>query len=72
MTRLAELRTVAGITQQELARQSGVNQGIISLIESGSTQFPRLDTAAKLARALGCTIDELLGEKKDPDQPVRR
>lgn len=23
-------------------------------------------------RALGCTIDELLGEKKDPDQPVRR
>ena len=49
--------------QQELARQSGVKQGIISLIESGSTQFPRLDTAAKLARALGCTIDELLGDE---------
>ena len=68
MTRLAELRTVAGITQQELARQSGVKQGIISLIESGATQFPRLDTAAKLARALGCTIDELLGEKEDESE----
>lgn len=72
MTRLAELRTVAGITQQELARQSGVKQGIISLIESGSTQFPRLDTAAKLARALGCTIDDLLGEKEGPNCPTER
>lgn len=72
MTKLAELRTAAGITQQELARQSGVKQGIISLIESGSTQFPRLDTAAKLARALGCTIDDLLGEKEGPDCPTER
>lgn len=72
MTKLAELRTAAGITQQELARQSGVKQGIISLIESGSTQFPRLDTAAKLARALGCTIDDLLGEKEGPNCPTER
>ncbi len=70
MTRLAELRTAAGITQQELARQSGVKQGIISLIESGTTKHPRTDTAAKLARALGCTIDDLLGEKEGPNCPT--
>mgnify|MGYP003261507587 CR=1 FL=1 len=72
MNNVAKLRKKAGISQQELGRLSGVPQGVISLIESGVTQFPRLDTAAKLARALGCTIDELLGETIDPDQPVRR
>ncbi len=63
MTRLAELRTAAGISQQELGRLSGVPQGVISTIESGATKHPRTDTAAKLARALGCTIDELLGDE---------
>lgn len=62
MTRLADIRKSSGLSQQELSRRSGVKQGIISLIESGTTQFPRVDTAAKLARALGCTVDELIGE----------
>ena len=62
MNNVAKLRKKAGISQQELGRLSGVPQGVISLIESGVTQFPRLDTAAKLARALGCTIDELFRE----------
>lgn len=62
MTRLADIRKSSGLSQQELSRRSGVKQGIISLIESGATQFPRVDTAAKLARALGCTVDELIGE----------
>ena len=68
MNNVAKLRKKAGISQQELGRLSGVPQGVISLIESGVTQFPRLDTAAKLARALGCTIDELLGEKEDESE----
>lgn len=70
MTRLAELRTAAGISQQELGRLSGVPQGVISTIENGATKHPRTDTAQKLARALGCTIDELLGEKKE-ETPCR-
>ena len=61
MVLLAKLRAKAGITQQELARRSGVKQGIISQIEQGVTKYPRLDTAAKLARALNCTVDELIG-----------
>ena len=63
MNNVAKLREKAGISQQELGRLSGVPQGVISTIESGATKHPRTDTAAKLARALGCTIDELLGEE---------
>lgn len=65
MTRLAELRNAARLSQQELARRSGVKQGVISMIESGETKYPRLDTAAKLARALNCTVDELIGTDGD-------
>ena len=72
MNNVAKLREKAGISQQELGRLSGVPQGVISTIESGTTKYPRLDTAAKLARALGCTIDELLGEKEGPNCPTER
>lgn len=72
MNNVAKLREKAGISQQELGRLSGVPQGVISTIESGATKHPRTDTAAKLARALGCTIDDLLGEKEDPNCPTER
>jgi len=66
VTNLERMRRAAGLTQQELERRSGVKQGLISLIERGLTKNPRVDTAAKLARALGCTIDELISpEDKD-------
>ena len=76
MNNVAKLREKAGISQQELGRLSGVPQGVISTIESflseveTGTKSPSLLTAAKLARALGCTIDELLGEKKE-ETPCR-
>ena len=44
----------------------GITQAFLSEVETG-TKSPSLLTAAKLARALGCTIDELLGEKKGAD-----
>lgn len=53
-------------SQHELARQSKVKQGIISDIESGKTNAPRIDTLLKLSRALGCTIDDLVGKEADP------
>lgn len=56
----AQIRATKGLSQSDLARLSGVKQGVISDIESGQTSSPRLDTVKKLADALGCTIDELL------------
>lgn len=55
-----ERRMSSHLSQTELSSLSGVPQGIISGIESGNTKNPRIDTVAKLASALGCTVDELL------------
>lgn len=71
MIDIAALRKKLGMSAVELAAAIDVTPGFISQVENGKSGIST-DTAAKLARALGCTIDELLGEKKDPDQPVRR
>ena len=62
---LREMRLNKRLTQQELAQASGVGQGVISDIESGATQNPRLDTLIKLANALDCAITDLLDAGKN-------
>ena len=47
------------LTQIELADKSGITQQNISLYEN-SDKMPMLDTAVKLANALGVTLDELV------------
>lgn len=54
------MRKRRGMSQIELARKSGVPQGMISEIETGTVRFPRVDTMGKLARALKCTVDDLI------------
>ena len=71
MIDIAALRKKLGMSAVELAADIDVTPGFISQVENGKSGVST-DTAAKLARALGCTIDELLGETIDPDQPVRR
>ena len=71
MLDVRQARQRVGISQKDLARKVGITQAFLSEVETG-TKSPSLLTAAKLARALGCTIDELLGGTVDPDQPVRR
>lgn len=71
MLDVRQVRQRVGISQKDLARKVGITQAFLSEVETG-TKSPSLLTAAKLARALGCTIDELLGETKDPNQPIRR
>ena len=71
MLDVRQARQRVGISQKDLARKVGITQAFLSEVETG-TKSPSLLTAAKLARALGCTIDELLGETKDPNQPIRR
>lgn len=46
-------RIRAGLSQNELARLSGVKQSVISDIESGKTKLPRVDTVKQLAHVLG-------------------
>lgn len=65
MNKLNELRTKTGLTQKQLADTAGVHINIISRIERGerSASKLQLDTAAKLAKALGCHAEDLLDSR---------
>jgi transcriptional regulator with XRE-family HTH domain len=58
--RLQRLRQAAGVSQPDLARAAGIPVGTLRNLEQGR-RIPRLDTAGKLARALGVSVDALLG-----------
>lgn len=60
---VTEQREKKGISQNQLARMSGVPQSVISDIESGKTKAPRIDTLMAIAAALGMTVNELIGKK---------
>lgn len=57
-TRIKELRTRFGLTQEELARKIGVRRETILYMEKGEYN-PSLRLAHDTAVALGTTIDEL-------------
>ena len=57
--RLAKVRAARGWSQQELADRSGVPYITIYRCEKGVHQEPRVSIAAKLARALGISLDVL-------------
>jgi transcriptional regulator with XRE-family HTH domain len=57
-------RLYRGMSQSELAEKAGLKQAQVSRLESG-TREPRLQTARKLAEALGVDVD-LLFPSDDP------
>jgi transcriptional regulator with XRE-family HTH domain len=59
--RLQRLRESLGLTQDQLGRAAGVPPTTLRNYEQGR-RLPRLDAAAKLARVLGTTLDELAGD----------
>jgi transcriptional regulator with XRE-family HTH domain len=58
---LRRVRQAAGMTQEQLALEAGVQRNFISLIETGQNQ-PTISTVAKLARALGMKASALVAE----------
>lgn len=56
--RIRENRERLGITQHELAEQSGVPRSTIAEIEEG-IRTPGVDVAIKLADALGVQVEDL-------------
>lgn len=53
-------REAKGLSQSELGRQCDVTAAAINRFESG-LKVPSLVTAVALAKALGCSLDELVG-----------
>jgi len=60
--RLARLRRVAVLTQEELAEQSGVSVDVVRKLEQHRKHSARLPTLHSLAKGLGVELTALLGD----------
>ena len=61
--RLKVARIDARMTQEDLAKASGVSPTGIVNIENGYNS-PTLENAYKIAKAIGCTVNDLCGWDK--------
>jgi transcriptional regulator with XRE-family HTH domain len=58
--KIKKLREKNKLTQEKLAIKAGVPYTTLTKIESGVIRKPAVQTIAKIARALGITIDNLI------------
>jgi len=70
--RLRMQRLALRLSQQQLGRQIGHDQGYISRIERGEVTDITVRTLARLADALHVSTDYLLGRTADPTPPQKR
>jgi len=66
--RIKQARERKGWSQRALARQAGVRHAIISELETGKKTDTIGIILKRLARALGISVDYLLGTFEDDDQ----
>ena len=62
-TFIKEIRTERGLTQGQLAAASGINVRMIQHYEQGSKDLKKAaaETVLKIAKALNCTVEDLIG-----------
>ena len=56
--KINEYKKKNGLTNEDIARLSGVPKPTIDKITSGATKSPNLETVRSIARALGLTLDD--------------
>lgn len=61
--KITEMRKKKGMTQDELARKSGVSRAIVSGLESGRITITTTQTLFKLAKALECKVSDIFFEE---------
>jgi len=64
-TRIAELRRAQNLTQTQLAEQLELTQQMVASYEVGRRRVP-VSLLPALARALGVSVETLIGEKAAP------
>ena len=64
--RLRERREQAGFSQTDVAKQTGIIQRDLSLLERGKKHALWAATLLRLAEALECSLDYLAGRTDDP------
>lgn len=60
-SRLQSARKLAGLTQEELCRKSGLSYSTLAKIERGAIKAPSIFTIQNIAIVLGLSLDELIG-----------
>jgi transcriptional regulator with XRE-family HTH domain len=68
--RLRTARKAAGLTQEGVARRSGLTVKHVGGVERGEIQDPHYSTLAALADALDMTVAELVGEQEVSRVPL--
>jgi len=61
---LQKFRKKKGWTREKLAREADVSYHTIIKIERGGIENPKIETIIKLAKALGVSLDKLVGSQK--------
>lgn len=59
---LREIRKARGMTQEQLAKATGIHRVTIAKYEAQNVD-PTIENAERLASALGVTVDELIEKK---------
>ena len=70
--RLRQVRKQRGLTQQALGGLIGAAASWISDLEKGKQRGLAAESVLRLAQALDCTADYLLGLADQPARPARR
>lgn len=70
VSKLRELREHAGLSQRELARMIGQDSSNVSYWER-TEKIPRSELLVPIAKALGVTVEELLGQPKPKSMPTK-
>src|SRR5689334_20924945 len=66
--RVIHARNKHGWTRRELARRAGLHEQHVADVERGMRHRIEAETIIKLAQALGCTTDYLLGVGDDTEE----
>jgi transcriptional regulator with XRE-family HTH domain len=67
--RLKQLRKERGLSQDGLAKAAGLSTDTVAKLERPNKE-PSWDTAVKLARALGVSLDDFRDDAESPSEPV--
>ena len=57
---IKKLRKQQGLSQDKLSKLADISHNTIIKIESEAIQSPTMDTASKIAKALGVSLDDLI------------
>jgi transcriptional regulator with XRE-family HTH domain len=57
---IKKLRSKLGLTQDDLAKRADIKYTTLMKVESGTVNNPSVQTMAKIAKALGVSIEDLI------------